>query len=1206
MSRPGVSTATSSATSPNHQLYQQQPSSAPANPSSTASGFLGRHFGRRPKTAHSYSQDSGLLVAPAAQPRNSTSSSSASNNSTTPRFPLPRSSSSSHAFPAAASSDAISRPSSERPTHTGTAASRLRPATANDLGATRSFLSTDPHPSSSRASPSSMVSGSAADSGATASRNAGSGYTSGGGTSGGGNPFGRMFRRYSQGASRFESQSQAQAQAQALVGRDGSANTGQASHSHRSSSSHVEQQQQQQQRGRSTPPRSSRHASPSPAMPQSASYNSLVLPNHESPGSLTNSRTLAVLSDPAPAHANGSPVTEGAAAASSGGASAAAIDTAPAEATAAAAAAAAAAATGSGSSSSPAPNVHRIRLVPHLEATRSLHFEPIERDLGEGKTPVKVGRFTDRQPPASANATVAVADPGAPSPSAITGAGAGSGAGSEQPSYSAIGQPGARGGAITVSSGQGGGVGGVRIDSSRVAFKSKVVSRGHAEIWCEPGGRFFIKDTKSSSGTFLNHIRLSAPNVESRPFAIKDGDVIQLGVDYQGGTEEIYRCVKMRVELNRGWQREANQFNVNALRQLRALQGTPLHTPSGGAAGGKDRDRDAELLPTNRQGVSVTDCCICLFSVTVCQALFIAPCSHVFHYKCIRPLLTLHHPGFSCPLCRTFADLEADVEEDEAWQEALLKEAAAAESRAAEGQPAVDVATPRAEVDAPIALAATLEATTLSSGGSSAGAAAASSSSPIPARLTGSGMGRGTAVSALRRAEWARPDTAVGSSVGPLPDYAATAEASGQARITDAQEEAVVGQMLDEDHPSMSPLRPQGDDDDDDERHGRAGRDQQLDDGDDVDVDDGDGDSPANDPARAALRRGSVEPIAIGSGRGAHHGRDRGSAEHSSDSAYAAAANRLGTTQPSTPPSIPVGQGSGFALAAGAMSPGLADARTPLNNTFLSTLAEAPSASALGRDFHAGRTAPADRQMPIQQQQQRSSGEADADGSGSGSGGRLSEGGDETETADNPLDARSRAAARGSGELGEGMPVSIFGRKGAALRDGGKGRAREGTDSDEASPDGAVVDGRLDHQQHEGRAPNMSSPSASKDSEPERDQAWRRRSRSRSRNRSGNGNAPADAGSSSPTSIPSPGLRTGPNINASAYMHGHQHPRGAGGSGGGNGGHHSQQHHHHHHERSPPAPHQGRSAGTTTTGTGSGSGSASAISKFKKKFSGAA
>ena len=50
--------------------------------------------------------------------------------------------------------------------------------------------------------------------------------------------------------------------------------------------------------------------------------------------------------------------------------------------------------------------------------------------------------------------------------------------------------------------------------------------------------------------------------------------------------------------------------------------------------------------------------------MTIQQALFIAPCSHAFHYKCIRPLLETHHPSFSCPLCRTFANLEEDVEVD--------------------------------------------------------------------------------------------------------------------------------------------------------------------------------------------------------------------------------------------------------------------------------------------------------------------------------------------------------------------------------------------------------------------------------------------------------------------------------------------------------------------------------------------------------------
>ena len=78
----------------------------------------------------------------------------------------------------------------------------------------------------------------------------------------------------------------------------------------------------------------------------------------------------------------------------------------------------------------------------------------------------------------------------------------------------------------------------------------------------------------------------------------------------------------------------------------------------------------------------MADCCICmcplknllsspnfilspgLFAVAINQALFIAPCSHTFHYKCIRPLLDAHHPAFNCPLCRTFADLEEDVEVD--------------------------------------------------------------------------------------------------------------------------------------------------------------------------------------------------------------------------------------------------------------------------------------------------------------------------------------------------------------------------------------------------------------------------------------------------------------------------------------------------------------------------------------------------------------
>jgi E3 ubiquitin-protein ligase DMA1/2 len=152
----------------------------------------------------------------------------------------------------------------------------------------------------------------------------------------------------------------------------------------------------------------------------------------------------------------------------------------------------------------PGAPTHRIRLVPHLESRRSLRFDAISRDVREGDTPLRIGRFTDRSGGA-ANA-----------PNALT--------------------------------------------SNKLAFKSKVVSRTHAEIWAETGGKFFIRDTKSSSGTFLNHVRLSPANAESRPHELKDGDMLQLGVDYQGGTEDIYKCVKIRVEIGREWQAQANAF----------------------------------------------------------------------------------------------------------------------------------------------------------------------------------------------------------------------------------------------------------------------------------------------------------------------------------------------------------------------------------------------------------------------------------------------------------------------------------------------------------------------------------------------------------------------------------------------------------------------------------------------------------------------
>ncbi|KAK7062719.1 hypothetical protein VNI00_000207 [Paramarasmius palmivorus] len=236
---------------------------------------------------------------------------------------------------------------------------------------------------------------------------------------------------------------------------------------------------------------------------------------------------------------------------------------------------------------------YRIRLVPHLESRRSLKFDPITRDLKPSDAALRIGRFTDRS-------------------------------GLGLAAVNALG-------------------------SNKLAFKSKVVSRAHAEISVDSTGKFWIKDTKSSSGTFLNHMRLSPANTESRAHQVRDGDILQLGVDYQGGTEDIYKSVKIRIELGREWQSGANAFNTTAIKNLKTLAvGVTSTTTPRTMTGG-------------------------LFGVTIRQALFIAPCSHAFHYKCIRPLLENHHPAFSCPLCRTFADLEEDVEIEIEYEEEDLE-----------------------------------------------------------------------------------------------------------------------------------------------------------------------------------------------------------------------------------------------------------------------------------------------------------------------------------------------------------------------------------------------------------------------------------------------------------------------------------------------------------------------------------------------------
>ncbi|KAI5251819.1 SMAD/FHA domain-containing protein [Aureobasidium subglaciale] len=236
-----------------------------------------------------------------------------------------------------------------------------------------------------------------------------------------------------------------------------------------------------------------------------------------------------------------------------------------------------------------------IRFIPHHEprASRpSLTFPIVTRTIAAAGQRVKVGRYSERDQAADGAASAKTAAP--------------------------------------------------------VGFKSKVVSRRHCELWCD-NGQWFIKDVKSSSGTFLNHVRLSSPGMESRAYPLNDGDIVQLGIDFKGGEEVIFRCVKIRIECNRGWQKSLNQFKPSTATHKNILKQAKVNNA---------KDSDA-------QSTHSSECSICLNPVAPCQALFVAPCSHVWHYKCVRTLIYPSWPSFQCPNCRAYADLEADVEPPE-------------------------------------------------------------------------------------------------------------------------------------------------------------------------------------------------------------------------------------------------------------------------------------------------------------------------------------------------------------------------------------------------------------------------------------------------------------------------------------------------------------------------------------------------------------
>lgn len=67
-------------------------------------------------------------------------------------------------------------------------------------------------------------------------------------------------------------------------------------------------------------------------------------------------------------------------------------------------------------------------------------------------------------------------------------------------------------------------------EPSNGVFDAKVLSRTHAEFMFE-NNKVFIRDLRSSNGTFLNGTRLSEEGVMSSPFELHNGDLLEFGID---------------------------------------------------------------------------------------------------------------------------------------------------------------------------------------------------------------------------------------------------------------------------------------------------------------------------------------------------------------------------------------------------------------------------------------------------------------------------------------------------------------------------------------------------------------------------------------------------------------------------------------------------------------------------------------------------
>jgi hypothetical protein len=114
-------------------------------------------------------------------------------------------------------------------------------------------------------------------------------------------------------------------------------------------------------------------------------------------------------------------------------------------------------------------------------------------------------------------------------------------------------------------------------------FDSKVLSRQHAEVWADRNGKIWIRDVKSSNGTFVNGVRLSPENRDSEPHELRENDTLELGIDIVSEDQKsiVHHKVSAKVEHAGVYSSGSNLLDLN-FGDIDPNPGNGLTGPAGG------------------------------------------------------------------------------------------------------------------------------------------------------------------------------------------------------------------------------------------------------------------------------------------------------------------------------------------------------------------------------------------------------------------------------------------------------------------------------------------------------------------------------------------------------------------------------------------------------------------------------------------------